>query len=174
MTLSLRIPLPYWNAMRACLQKGGVREIGGWLAAEQLAPSEFELVGFTVDLEVGTHNRFASLPMMHGEQLDRILIEHADRTGRVDYLGEWHSHPTFPPIPSDIDVAAMTKMVEDSGPPFATLLIVRLLSAAMIEATITTFQRGMPPEQGQLITDHERQSGMSLEMGITNKKKDQS
>lgn len=174
MTLSLSIPLPHWNAMRACLQKGSIRAIGGWLAAEQLAPGEFELVGFTVDLEVGTHNRFASLPTTHGEQLDRILTEHADRTGRVDYLGEWHSHPTFPPTPSDIDVAAMTKMVEDNGPSFATLLIVRLLGAAMLEATITTFQRGILPEPGQLIAEHEHQSGMFLGMNITNKKKDQS
>lgn len=142
--------------MRVCLKKGGVREIGGWLAAEQLAPGEFELVGFTVDLEVGTHNRFASIPMTHGEQLDRILNENADRTGRVDYLGEWHSHPTFPPVPSEIDVTTMTNMVGDSGPSFATLLIVRLLGKAALEATITTFQRGLPPKQGQLITEDDQ------------------
>lgn len=174
MTLSLRIPLPKWNAMRVCLQTGGIREIGGWLAAEQLAPGEFELVGFTVDLDVGTHNRFASLPMTHGEQLDKILNANSDRTGRVDYLGEWHSHPTFPPVPSDIDVAAMTKMVEKSGPSFATLLIVRLLGVAVLEATITTFQRGLPPEQGQLITDHDHQSGMFLGIDVANKKRGQS
>lgn len=167
MTLNLRIPVPQWTAMRACLQKGGIREIGGWLVAEQLAPGEFELVGFTVDLEVGTHNRFASLPMAHSKQLDKILNENAGRTGRVDYLGEWHSHPTFLPVPSDIDLAAMTKMVEDSGPFFAALLIVRLLDAEVLEATITTFQRGLRPEPGQLVTDHK--SGVVPGMDITNK-----
>lgn len=159
--------------MRACLQRGGIREIGGWLAAEQLAPGVFELIGFTVDFEVGTHNRFASLPATHSEQLDKILNENAGRKGRIDYLGEWHSHPTFPPVPSDIDVAAMTKMVEDSGPSFATLLIVRMLGAAVLEATITTFQRDMPSEHSQLIIDHDHQSGFLLGMDSTNKNEGQ-
>ena len=160
--------------MRGCLTSGGIREIGGWLAAEQLAPGEFELVGFTVDLAVGTHNRFASLPKTHGAQLDDILAANADRTGRVDYLGEWHSHPTFLPVPSDIDVAAMTKMVEESGPSFATLLIVRLMGEAVLQATITTFQRGQPPEQGQLITDHDHRTPVFPGMDVPNKKGRQS
>lgn len=171
MTLSLRIQPFHWNAMLVWLQKAGVREIGGWLVAEQLAPGEFELVGFTVDLEVGTHNRFSSLPATHGEQLDRILTEHADRRGRVDYLGEWHSHPTFPPIPSDIDVASMTKMVDFYRPSFAPLLIVRLLGTEMLETTFTTFQRGQPPEQGKLITDYKHRSELIY---VTIKKRDQS
>jgi hypothetical protein len=156
------------------LQSGGAREIGGWLAAEQLAPGRFELVGFTVDMDVGTRNRFVSLPKTHGDQLDDILAASADRAGRVDYLGEWHSHPTFPPVPSDIDVAAMTKMVEESVPPFATLLIVRLLGATKLQATITTFQRGLPPEQGKLLTDHVRHDTLFLGMDASNNKKEKS
>lgn len=174
MPLSLKIPSAHWNAMRGCLKLGGIREIGGWLAAEQLAPGDFELVGFTVDLDVGTHNRFASLPNTHGAQLDDILAANSDRAGRMDYLGEWHSHPTFAPVPSDIDVAAMTKMVEKSGPSFATLLIVRLLGTATLQATITTFQRGLPPEHGQLITDHDHPTPVLLGMDAHNKKKEQS
>lgn len=170
MTLSLRISFHQLAEMRACLQKGGIREIGGWLAAEQLAPGKFELVGFTVDLEVGTLNRFASLPATHSDQLDKILNANAGRTGRVDYLGEWHSHPTFPPVPSDIDVAAMTKMVEENGPSFAALLIVRLLNAEALEASITTFQRGLPPESGQLITDSGHMHRVLLGVDKMNKK----
>ncbi|MGX9353497.1 Mov34/MPN/PAD-1 family protein (plasmid) [Shimia sp. W99] len=174
MPLSLTIPPAQWNAMRGCLEIGGLREIGGWLVAEQLAPGKFELVGFTVDLDAGTRNRFASLPAKHGAQLDGILAANVERSGRVDYLGEWHSHPTFPPVPSDIDIAAMTKMVEESGPSFAALLIVRLLGAAVLQATITTFQRGLPPEQGQLITDHDRQTSVLPGMDVPNKKRRQS
>ncbi|MEJ6389782.1 Mov34/MPN/PAD-1 family protein [Gymnodinialimonas ulvae] len=152
MTLSLKIPSHQMAKMRTCLQKGGLREIGGWLVAEQLAPSDFELVGFTVDLEAGTYDRFASLLRKHDEKLDQILSENTSRSGRVDYLGEWHSHPTFQPIPSDIDVATMTKMVEDNGPSFAVLLIVRLMHSASIQATLTTFQRGLSPKQGRMTT----------------------
>jgi [CysO sulfur-carrier protein]-S-L-cysteine hydrolase len=151
MTLSLRIPRQQLAELQVYLTQGGKREIGGWLVAEQIAPGEFELVGFTVDLEVGTRDRFDSLPEPHSEQMDRILLENNDRAGRVDYLGEWHSHPTFPPIPSEIDLTSMTDMVENSGPSFAALVIVRLMGNASIQATITTFQRGQLPEAGQLI-----------------------
>jgi proteasome lid subunit RPN8/RPN11 len=139
--------------MQGFLKNGGIREIGGWLVAEQIAPGEFELVGFTVDLEVGTRDRFHSFPSLHNEQLDQLLAENGNRLGRVDYLGEWHSHPTFPPVPSEMDMAAMIDMVENSVPSFAALVIVRLLGAAKIEATITTFQRGEPPVKGRLIID---------------------
>jgi [CysO sulfur-carrier protein]-S-L-cysteine hydrolase len=150
MTLSLTVPRSQLAKLRIHLKKGGNREIGGWLVAEQTAPGKFELVGLTVDLEVGTRDRFDSLPEPHSQQMDRILLENSGRAGRVDYLGEWHSHPTFPPIPSQIDVAAMTDMVENNGPSFAALVIVRLMADASIQATITTFKRGQLPEAGQL------------------------
>lgn len=151
MTLSLTVPLLQLAKLQLYLKKGGNREIGGWMVAEQTAPGQFELVGLTVDLEVGTRDRFDSLPEPHSQQMDQILLENSARAGRIDYLGEWHSHPTFPPIPSEIDVASMTDMVENSGPSFAVLVIVRLMSNALIQATITTFQRGKLPEAGQLM-----------------------
>lgn len=151
MTLSLKVPRSQLAKLQSHLKQGGKREIGGWLIAEQTAPGRFELVGLTVDLEAGTRNRFDSLPEPHSRQMDRMLLENSDRAGRVDYLGEWHSHPTFPPIPSEIDVASMTDMVENSGPSFAALVIVRLMGNASIQATITTFQRGLLPKAGQLV-----------------------
>lgn len=151
MTLSLTVPRSQLAKLQFYLTQGGKREIGGWLVAEQIAPGEFELVGLTVDLEVGTRDRFDSLPEPHSEQMDRILLENSGRAGRVDYLGEWHSHPTFPPIPSKMDLASMTDMVENSGPSFGALVIVRLIGNASIEATITTFQRGQLPKVGRLM-----------------------
>ncbi|AZB56915.1 hypothetical protein EBL89_16455 [Cereibacter sphaeroides] len=151
MTLSLTVPRSQLAKLEFYLAQAGEREIGGWLVAEQIAPGEFELVGLTVDFEAGTRDRFDSFPETHSEQMDRILLENRGRTGRVDYLGEWHSHPTFPPIPSKTDLASMTDMVEHSGPSFAALVIVRLIGNASIRATITTFQRGQWPEAGHLI-----------------------
>ena len=87
--------------------------------------------------------------------MDRILLANSNRVGRVDYLGEWHSHPTFPPTPSEIDLASMTGMVEHSGPSFAALVIVRLMGGASMQATITTFQRGQLPEAGRMIISDE-------------------
>lgn len=156
MTLKLTIPRAQLKKMQICLKEGGIREIGGWLAAEQIAPGDFKLVGFTVDFEVGTWDHFESVPGSHTEQLDEILTENENRSGRVDYLGEWHSHPTFPPVPSTMDLAAMTNMVENSGPAFAALIIVRMLDTTSIEASITTFQRGQPPAKGRLTFENVR------------------
>lgn len=152
MTLSLTVPRSQLAKLQVYLTQGGKREIGGWLIAEQIAPGEFELVGITVDLEAGTRDRFASLPEPHSEQMDRILLENSGRVGQVNYLGEWHSHPTFPPVPSEIDFASMTDMVANSGPSFAVLVIVRLMDNASVQATITTFQRGHLPVAGRLMT----------------------
>jgi proteasome lid subunit RPN8/RPN11 len=151
MSLSLTIPRSQLAKMQVFLKHGGIREIGGWLVAEQIAPGDFYLVGFTVDLEVGTRDRFDCFPGPHAEQLDKILMKTANLKGRVDYLGEWHSHPTFPPSPSEMDLAAMTNMVENSGPSFAALVIVRLVESSSILATMTTFQRGELPATGRLI-----------------------
>lgn len=160
MTLSLTVSRSQLAELQNYLKQGGKREIGGWLVAEQTAPGEFDLVDFTVDLEAGTRDRFDSLPELHSKQMDRILLANSDRVGRVDYLGEWHSHPTFPPTPSEIDLASMTDMVEHRGPSFAALVIVRLVGGVSIQATITTFQRGQLPEAGQLkISDEDGKDG---------------
>lgn len=47
---------------------------------------------------------------------------------RFNYLGEWHSHPLFEPIPSATDDMAMLQIVQDDsvGANFAVLLIVKL------------------------------------------------
>lgn len=151
MTLSLTVPRIQVERMRLCLIRGGIREIGGWLVAEQISAGKFELVGFTVDFAIGTRDRFHSLPQLHDAQFDNILLKAKDRSGRVDYLGEWHSHPTFSPEPSTIDLATMTHMVEETGPMFAALLIVRLRNFLSIHATMTTFQRSRRPERGTVI-----------------------
>lgn len=151
MTLQLNVPQTLVERMRLCLARGGVREIGGWLVAEQISAGHFELVDFTVDFSIGTLDRFQSLPKRHDGQFDNILRMANGRKGRVDYLGEWHSHPTFPPKPSDIDIATMKQMIEGTGPSFAALLIVRLQNLISIEATVTIFQRNYHPMSGCLI-----------------------
>ena len=67
------------------------------------------------------------------------------RTGynyrKFNYLGEWHSHPSFRPTPSRQDTQSMLEIVTDSdtGANFAILLIVRLKDVQEIEATATVF-----------------------------------
>ena len=150
MALTLLTSPSQLRRLRLRLLRGGIREIGGWIVAEELSPGRFELVGMTVDYGSGTRSRFTNTPTRHDEAFERIRSNATSRVGRVDYLGEWHSHPTHPAVPSDLDVSAMTQMVETGRPPFAVLLIVRLGRLLSVEASLTLFQKGARPEPGAL------------------------
>jgi hypothetical protein len=47
---------------------------------------------------------------------------------RFNYVGEWHSHPSFEPEPSSRDDTSMREIVQDPkvGANFVALLIVKL------------------------------------------------
>ena len=158
MGLALMLPQQQLRQLRLRLVRGGLREIGGWLVAEELAPGHFELVGMTVDYSSGDRSRFVNRPAAHDAKFEELRNHFKGRTGRVDYLGEWHSHPMHSVSPSEIDVGSMTDMVERSGPSFAVLLIARLRGWLSVEASLTLFQRGEPPVAAELIVGAREQA----------------
>jgi len=127
--------------IRLALRKAGRREIGGMLMAEQLSPDHFRIVDFSVDGFSGSHTLFRRDPQIHRATLDDFF----DRTGRdyerFNYLGEWHSHPSFSVRPSAEDVATMTDIVQSPGSPitFAMLLIVRLRWRYWLDYSLIAF-----------------------------------
>jgi len=80
------------------------------------------------------------------------------RTGRdfqrFNYLGEWHSHPSFSVLPSPEDVGTMIDIVENprSEITFAVLLIVRLRLRLWIDHSLTIFARGQAPWRARICT----------------------
>lgn len=86
--------------LRKALRSAGKRETGGMLFAEQLAPSHFCIIDFSVDLYSGSHTHFRRDPAIHQVASNAFF----DRTGRdfsrYNYFGEWHSHPSFSVAPS--------------------------------------------------------------------------
>lgn len=130
------------------LRSAGRRETGGMLFAEQLAPSHFRVIDFSVDLYSGSHTHFQRDPRIHQRALDAFF----DRTGRdfsrYNYLGEWHSHPSFSVAPSVEDVATMTELVGNgrTAITFAVLLIVRLRLRLWMDYSLTIFARGHTPK----------------------------
>jgi integrative and conjugative element protein (TIGR02256 family) len=132
---------------RAALGKAGRLEIGGMLMAEQLAPDYFRIVDFSLDAFSGSHTRFRRDPHIHQKTLDGFF----ERTGcdyqRFNYLGEWHSHPSFSVHPSVEDIDTMTDIVESGSSTitFAVLLIVRLRWRLWIDCSLTVFARGQDP-----------------------------
>ena len=133
--------------LRKALRQAGRREIGGMLFAEQLAPAHFRLMDFSTDLYSGSHTNFRRDPKVHQKALDDFF----DRTGRdfsrFNYLGEWHSHPSFPVNPSMEDVETMVDLVENgnSAITFALLLIVHLRLRFWMDYSMTVFARGYAP-----------------------------
>lgn len=114
---------------------------------EHVAEGVFRVVDVSVQRRGGSHGHFVRDPANHNRQLQGFF----DRVGRdftrFNYLGEWHSHPTFAPAPSTVDVATMRSLVADSsvGVNFLVLLIVRLIAPMTMEGTATVFAEGMTP-----------------------------
>lgn len=134
--MRLRLPVDQTARLVAALEKAGKREIGGQLFGEQLAPSDFDVTELTIQARRGSFARF----MVDLLQAARDAMHFFDRTKhhytRYNYIGEWHSHPSFAVYPSGTDLATMRALVGDArfAGSFAVLMIVRLdggtLSAA--------------------------------------------
>lgn len=119
--------------LTTALARAGVRETGGQLFGEQLAPSEFRVTELTVQARQRTFARF----MVDLLQAARDAVRFFDRTEhrytRFNYVGEWHSHPSFEVHPSGTDAETMRQLVCDPGfrGTFAVLMIARLDGAKL-------------------------------------------
>lgn len=133
--------------IRGALREAGQREVGGMLLGEQIAPSRFRVVDVTVDLRTGSHSAFRRDPAAHRQALDDFFRRTGRDFRRFNYLGEWHSHPSFSVQPSAIDLHTMMKIVgyPESEIAFAALLIVRLRWRFWFDHSLTIFARGRPP-----------------------------
>ena len=110
------------------LSRAGPREIGGVLVGEHVADAEFRIVDISVQHSGGTVSCFVRKPEKHKGFIKRFFRRTGADYTRFNYLGEWHSHPLYLPVPSAVDFAQMQQIVEDgpNAPLFAVLLIVRL------------------------------------------------
>jgi proteasome lid subunit RPN8/RPN11 len=107
----------------------------------------FRLVDLTVQRSGGTAACFIRHPHEHQAELDAFF----ERTGgdykRFNYLGEWHSHPSFHPVPSQTDVTTMQSIVTDEsvGVNFLILLIVKHGTRRTMQMSATAFRPRSPP-----------------------------
>jgi proteasome lid subunit RPN8/RPN11 len=126
--MRLRLPAKLLSPLQAALTKAGSREVGGQLFGEQLAVSDFLISEIAIQARPGTVTRFFVDLVQAG--VDAMAFH--QRTGhqyrRFNYLGEWHSHPSFPVEPSGVDTAAMRDLTTDPdfAGTFAILMIARL------------------------------------------------
>ncbi len=142
--MQLLVPQKIIHRLTSELRRAGRYEIGGVLMGEFVSEGIFRVVEISVQNSRGSAACFTRDPAQHNAELEHFF----DRTGRdycrFNYLGEWHSHPGFRPLPSSTDVNAMQAIVDDPsvGATFVLLLIVRLAWSRRLEMSATAFQAG--------------------------------
>lgn len=138
--LTLILPPEQQELLINALRSAERREVGGILMGEHAGPNLFIVREMTV------HRRgaFASFVRRIEDAIGRLRAFFGD-TGhdyaRFNYLGEWHSHPSFAPYPSRTDDLSMLQIVQDEtvGANFAVLLIAKLGSKEELISTVHTY-----------------------------------
>ncbi|RJP53432.1 MAG: hypothetical protein C4583_04605 [Anaerolineaceae bacterium] len=138
--LNLVLPPDLIQVILASLREAGQREIGGILMAEHVGQNEFKVCEITV------HRRgaIASFVRLIEDAVGKLrqFFQRTDHDyKRFNYLGEWHSHPLFEPMPSNTDDISMLEIVQDKsvGANFAVLLIVKLDTNGQLAGTAHTY-----------------------------------
>lgn len=150
--MKLEFPAKLRARMRRDLVAAGRQEIGGILMAEELEPGQFRLVEYSVDTKSGGRAHFVRRPEHHGEALAAFFSKTGADYARFNYLGEWHSHPSFPAYPSETDAQSMSRLVEEEESiHFSVLLIVRTRWRLTLDYSAQFFQRGGIREEVDLV-----------------------
>lgn len=126
--MRLKIPNDQTIALHEALARAGTNEIGGQIFGEQLAPSNFLAAELTFQKRRGTFSRFIVDLIQAARDALRFFDRTQHRYTRFNYIGEWHSHPSFEVYPSVTDIEAMRDLVRDPDfkGHFAVLMIAKL------------------------------------------------
>jgi len=153
--MHLVLTQPILQRLRNELGEARRREIGGLLLGEHLEGETFRLAEVTIQRTGGSAVHFVRDPALNQEQLDEFFSRTGADYTRFNYLGEWHSHPSFEPLPSSTDINTMQSIVEDPavGVNFLVLLIARLTRWKQIKVSAMMFRANMQPEFVQVSTE---------------------
>lgn len=151
--LTIHLPREACQVITAACRRAGVRETGGMLFGEHFADREFKVVEATV---AGT-GLVASFVRSVGaglSRLDAFFRRTRHDYKRFNYLGEWHSHPSFALHPSTTDDYSMFEIVNDpsTSARFVVSLIVRL-DDDMLSAAAFTYFPGGDREPARVVLD---------------------
>jgi integrative and conjugative element protein (TIGR02256 family) len=146
--MKLILPVPLLKRLKTELRRAGTREIGGVLVGEHIGQDVFRIADLSVQRSGGSAAHFVRDPRLNRAFLDEFFARTGMDYKRFNYLGEWHSHPSFSPIPSGPDIATMMEIVQDRevGANFVVLLIASLRWPwSLLEVSATAFQPHTPP-----------------------------
>ena len=139
--MKIYLPNRIERRLSLALEKAGVKEIGGVLMGEHIGEEEFRIHDLTIQKRHGSVAFFVRLVADAVASLHRFFKQTGYNYRKFNYLGEWHSHPSFPPMPSSKDIQSMLEIITDTDidANFLILLIVQYKEGQEIEATSTAF-----------------------------------
>ena len=138
--MRLRIAQKTIDNWADALKQARNREIGGILFGEHVDDDDFRILEATTQKTMGSSTAFHRDSEEAKRELGRLFQKYGDDPERFNYLGEWHSHPNAPALPSSIDELTMQKLLNDpkSEVHFLVLLINRL-NNSQIELSATSY-----------------------------------
>lgn len=136
------------------LRRAGTDEIGGVMAGEDLGDGRFLVGDLSVQRNGGGFAQFVRNPSIHRRFMRRFFARTGNQYARYNYLGEWHSHPSFSTQPSITDARQMQLLIEDVDQQanFLMLMIAKLDRLGEVEASAHAFRRGLLPIKVALST----------------------
>lgn len=138
--MNLILPVELKDRITKALLKAGNREIGGVLMGEHVGSGSFKVTSISIQ-QPGTVSRFLRKIEDAVGVMKSFFSSNNNNYSRFNYIGEWHSHPLFEPIPSYQDDASMLDIITDSsiGANFVVLLIVKLGENHTLVGTAHTY-----------------------------------
>lgn len=150
--MQLILPREIRQQLETALREAGRREIGGILMAEHTAENAFCVRSLTIQRRGGSFATFLRAVETFLCPLRNFFRQTDYDYTRFNYIGEWHSHPSFIPAPSEKDHRTMWSIINDPqvGAFFVVLLIVKLDENAEFVGTVTVYQPDAPAFRGEL------------------------
>lgn len=138
--LTLILPPEIIARLEQTLRRAEQREVGGVLMAEHVGQNEFVVRDISIHRR-GTFSSFFRRIEEAWSILNRFFEKTKQDYTRFNYIGEWHSHPSFEPLPSAQDNRSMYEIISDTsvGANFAVLLIVKLNASGRMIGTVHTY-----------------------------------
>jgi integrative and conjugative element protein (TIGR02256 family) len=153
--MKIRLPPSLQQRLKDELTLARHREVGGLLMGEHLGGDDYRIIDLSVQRAGGTAVCFIRHPKKHRAHLDQFFERTGHNYTRFNYLGEWHSHPSFPTAPSGPDLRTMQALARDPavGANFLVLLIVGLGSDASLRSSATIFRADHASSPAELIIE---------------------
>ena len=140
--LRVTVPPDVQDVLRKALSRASSRECGGVLMGEHVGHNHFVVRGVTLQAG-GGFAWFVRGVASAVAAVRRFLAAKGNDYRRFNYLGEWHSHPSFSVMPSGKDHDTMRTMAATTpGANFLVLLIFRLDAAGLVGSAHTYLPDG--------------------------------